>query len=167
VIYFEKALPDLFDRFTKLKVIHVGNKTTWDIPEKYQKKIVSLGKISQDRLCDYYRSVDIIVLCSLSEGIPAVLMEAMAAGCPVITSDIVGADEYISHQESGYIYKTGSVSELKKGITYMLENRDKTKDMAKKAMKKMSKLEQKKYFCELLKFCEDIENKSINLLRHN
>jgi glycosyltransferase involved in cell wall biosynthesis len=50
-----------------------------------------------------YQAFDVFVLPSLSEGLPVVLLEAMAAGCPVIASDVGGVAEIIENGVSGLI----------------------------------------------------------------
>ncbi len=167
VIHFEKALPFVFDKYKDLKVIHIGDETSWKIDDKYKKRIVSIGKIPQDEICGYYKSVDLIALCSLSEGIPAVLMEAMAAGTPILTSDMEGAEEYIKHKRSGYVYRRGDIEGLKNGLAFMLEDKKRAKDMGEIAKKAAKSFDSKTYYPTLLKFIEDVSNKKkpdINLL---
>jgi glycosyltransferase involved in cell wall biosynthesis len=48
-------------------------------------------------------SADIFCFTSLSEGFPNALLEAMAAGLPIVTTHFPGADELIEHQRSGLI----------------------------------------------------------------
>lgn len=47
-----------------------------------------LGQVPQDRLVDLYRSARIFVLSSLTEGFPKVILESMACGTPVVTTDV-------------------------------------------------------------------------------
>jgi len=47
-----------------------------------------LGQVEQDDLPDLYNSADIFVLCSLWEGFPKVLLEAMASGCKVVATQV-------------------------------------------------------------------------------
>ncbi|WP_049972848.1 glycosyltransferase family 4 protein [Haladaptatus cibarius] len=44
----------------------------------------------------YYRDADVLVLTSISEGFPTVLMEAQACGLPVVTTDVGGAREIVA-----------------------------------------------------------------------
>lgn len=53
------------------------------------------GKITdQIELASFYKSADVFVLPSLSEGLPTVLLEAMYFGLPVVATDILGIKEY-------------------------------------------------------------------------
>lgn len=46
------------------------------------------GRVSQDDLVDLYRTADVFVLPSFFEGLPLVLVEALACGCRVVTTDL-------------------------------------------------------------------------------
>ncbi|MCC7476607.1 MAG: glycosyltransferase family 4 protein [Pirellulales bacterium] len=57
--------------------------------------------------------IDALVLPSLfGEGLPMVVLEAMAAGLPVIASRVEGVPEAVVHRETGYLVEPGSVSQL-------------------------------------------------------
>ncbi len=57
-------------------------------------------------------AMDIFALCSASEGLPRVILEAMLAGRPVIASDIVGSRELVIPGETGLLYPGGDVAAL-------------------------------------------------------
>ncbi len=48
-----------------------------------------------DELLDYYKQADVYIMTSDKEGLPLVLLEAMAAGLPVIGSDVMGIREHL------------------------------------------------------------------------
>jgi glycosyltransferase involved in cell wall biosynthesis len=64
-----------------------------------------------DRL-EFLRGFDVFVLASRLEGIPRCLMEAMAAGIPVIASDIPGCTDLIEHGQTGLLFELNSVESL-------------------------------------------------------
>lgn len=55
-----------------------------------------LGKISQEQLGDEFRKSDIFVLPSFYEGLPLVIIEAIACGLKVVCTDINGIKEWIN-----------------------------------------------------------------------
>lgn len=63
----------------------------------------------------------VLVLPSHHEGRPNAALEAMAAGRPVIGSDIDGIRELIQHSETGYLFADGNVEELAGVIRMLIE----------------------------------------------
>jgi glycosyltransferase involved in cell wall biosynthesis len=63
------------------------------------------------------RRIDLLVLPSLfGEGLPMVVLEAMAAGVPVVASRVEGVPEAVVHRETGLLADPGSVSQLAAGV---------------------------------------------------
>jgi colanic acid/amylovoran biosynthesis glycosyltransferase len=62
-----------------------------------------LGAVAHDRVADLYRRADIFCLPSFAEGLPTVLMEAMASGLPVVATNVMGTAELVEHGVSGYV----------------------------------------------------------------
>jgi glycosyltransferase involved in cell wall biosynthesis len=61
--------------------------------------------------------INLFVLPSLfGEGLPMVVLEAMAAGVPVVASRVEGVPEAVVHRESGLLVDPGSVSQLARSI---------------------------------------------------
>lgn len=79
--------------------------------EKYLKKLAYDLKISNEVLFiktavnikDYLLASDILLLPSLSEALPMVILEALAASIPCIVNDVGGTKEIIDHGENGYL----------------------------------------------------------------
>jgi glycosyltransferase involved in cell wall biosynthesis len=68
--------------------------------------------------------VDALALPSLfGEGLPMVVLEAMAAGLPVIASRVEGVPEAIRHGEEGLLVEPGSAAELAAAIAELVEQR--------------------------------------------
>jgi glycosyltransferase involved in cell wall biosynthesis len=60
----------------------------------------------------YYAISDVFVTASRIEGLPITLLEAMAAGLPIITSDIPGIDEVVQNGETGLLFSPNDIEEL-------------------------------------------------------
>jgi colanic acid/amylovoran biosynthesis glycosyltransferase len=68
-----------------------------------------LGHVNRQKLGAYYSACDLVVLTSRSEGIPLVLMEAMAHGRPVLAPEITGIPELVVDGRTGFLYRAGSI----------------------------------------------------------
>ena len=64
------------------------------------------GVLDQKDLRSYYQAADALILPSASEGMPNVLLEAMACGTPVLTTPVGGAPEIVSDAVSGYFIES-------------------------------------------------------------
>ncbi len=61
--------------------------------------------------------INLFTLPSLfGEGLPMVVLEAMAAGLPVVASRVEGVPEAVAHRETGLLVESGSVSQLAQAI---------------------------------------------------
>ncbi|MGA3221985.1 MAG: glycosyltransferase, partial [Acidimicrobiales bacterium] len=70
------------------------------------------GAVGQDEMAAYYARADVFCLPSFAEGLPVVLMEAMATGRPVVATRIMGVPELVEEGVSGLLVAPGSVDEL-------------------------------------------------------
>lgn len=77
-----------------------------------QAQVRLLGHVPRHQLDAYYAGADLVVLTSRSEGIPLVLMEAMAHGKPVLAPAITGIPELVLHGQTGFLYRPGSLNDF-------------------------------------------------------
>ena len=80
------------------------------------------GAVGQDRIRDYYAGCDVFCLPSFAEGIPIVLMEAMAMELPVVANAITGIVELVENGVSGFLVRPGRVDELTEQLAKLLED---------------------------------------------
>ncbi len=79
-----------------------------------------LGSIQPEDVPDFLAGATVFVLTSFSEGRPNALLEAMAAGMPVVATDIDGVRELIREGETGLLYSPGDTAALAKQLTRLL-----------------------------------------------
>jgi glycosyltransferase involved in cell wall biosynthesis len=72
-----------------------------------QEHVYLIGHLPRADLPGYYRYADLVVMTSQSEGIPVVLMEAMAHGKLVLAPAITGIPELVEHRRNGFLYEPG------------------------------------------------------------
>jgi colanic acid/amylovoran biosynthesis glycosyltransferase len=78
-----------------------------------------LGSIGQDEIREEYRRADVFCLPSFAEGVPVVLMEAMAMGLPVVASALMGIPELVEDGVSGFLVRPGRADELQDALAAM------------------------------------------------
>jgi glycosyltransferase involved in cell wall biosynthesis len=66
-------------------------------------RITFSGSVGQDAIRELYAEADVFCLPSFAEGIPVVLMEAMARGCPVVATRVMGVAELVDDGHSGLL----------------------------------------------------------------
>lgn len=87
------------------------------------KNIIFIGALSQKEIRPYYKSADIFVLSSICfEAQGLTLMEAMAAGVPVISTKTGGSEELVKKSKAGFVVEPRNPSALKKAMEKLLEN---------------------------------------------
>ena len=76
----------------------------------------------QDNMPELYKMLDIYVISSVSETWPTSLMEAMAAGRAIITTDCGGGREIVGDEVSGIVIPIKNSEILAKKIKYLIEH---------------------------------------------
>jgi glycosyltransferase involved in cell wall biosynthesis len=74
------------------------------------------GFLDQTAVADTLREADALVLPSFAEGVPVVLMEAMASGKPVIATQVGGVSELVEDGVSGHVVPPGDAASLAEAI---------------------------------------------------
>ncbi len=86
--------------------------------------IVFEGAINQDRIRDFYAAADAFCLPSFAEGLPVVLMEAMAMEIPCVTTYIAGIPELIRDGEDGLLVPASDLDALVKALARLMEDEE-------------------------------------------
>ncbi len=85
-------------------------------------RVAFLGAVGQGELRDLYERAAVFCLPSFAEGVPVVLMEAMAMGVPVVTTRIAGIPELVVDGHSGVLVAPGRVDEVAGSLSHLLED---------------------------------------------
>jgi glycosyltransferase involved in cell wall biosynthesis len=84
-----------------------------------------------DRVEDYLAVMDIFVLASYREGFPRSVLEAMAAGLPVVATDIRGCREAVSNGKSGFIVQPADADSLTTAVRRLVTNAKERQEMGR------------------------------------
>lgn len=167
-----KGLDFLLDSLQKIDNYHlvlVGAKTPYlkELKNKYSnlfdsKKVMYIGEIDTETLLLAYSNAKFLVLLSRYDSYGMVVLEAMAAGKPVVVSENVGSKEIIESGKEGFVISFGDTVSLINALTHLLNNKKAVEEMGQLAKQKA--LENTWFFKakEYLKIFERINNGSVS-----
>ena len=89
-----------------------------------KERLIVVGNLSREDLMPAYVGADVFVLPSLAEGMPIVLLEAMASGTCVVATDIPGNRDLVRNGENGVLVEPRNAAELAHQIDFLLNNDD-------------------------------------------
>jgi glycosyltransferase involved in cell wall biosynthesis len=134
--YLLHAVPDIKKAYPDVKLVFAG-----DGEEKenlkmlaneldVQESVVFLG--NRKDIPEVINSFDVFVLPSLSEGLGVVVLEAFAAGKPVVASKVEGIPEMVVSGENGFLVPPKDSGALAEKIIAILRDPEKASEMGKK-----------------------------------
>jgi glycosyltransferase involved in cell wall biosynthesis len=136
-IHLVEAAPRILERVPATRIIIAGD---GEEKEALRRRIDELGLGERVRLPgfvenmpDLMRAADLFVLPSVEvkgaprEGLPMVIAEAMATGCPVVTTDVSGNKEIVTDGVNGRIVAQQDAAALAAGIIGVLSDPDRAR----------------------------------------
>lgn len=121
VVSLKTARPDL-----RLYVVGDGpdrDRCQQLLPARLRSDVVFLGRVDNDELPRFFASCDLFVAPALGgESFGIVLIEAMAAGCPVVASDIPGYASVVIDGRNGRLVPPHDPAALADAIAALLDN---------------------------------------------
>lgn len=99
------------------------------IDHNLEDKVHFGGHALLEELPGIYRSADVYLSASHSDGSSVSLMEALACGLPVIVSDIPGNLEWVIEGQQGWLFKDGDVQEFSQKMLLAASQKDKLETM--------------------------------------
>ena len=102
--------------------IVVGECSIEQFPSAIRNKVHLLGYISnQSEMMKLYNCADLLIITSMAENFPNVVIEAMACGVPVVGFATGGIKDQIQHKKNGWIVEQKDVQGLVDGVHWILE----------------------------------------------
>jgi glycosyltransferase involved in cell wall biosynthesis len=105
------AVAELASRGVDVRATLVGDGPKRDALERIaaelnlESRVRFTGSVSQEDIRDYYAAADVFCMASMAEGVPVVLMEAMAMEIPVVAPAIMGIPELIEDGRNGVLVR--------------------------------------------------------------
>jgi phosphatidylinositol alpha-mannosyltransferase len=142
--YLLRAWPLVRREFPRARLLVVGGGRRLESYRRYAElqgwsEIVFAGYVSSDDLVRYYQTAD--VFCAPSTGQESfgiVLLEAMAAGRPIVASDIPGYAEVVTHGAEGLLVPPKDASALAMALAHVLADRRLGRELGERGRVKAS-----------------------------
>ena len=129
-----EAVGPLFDRFARLHLLFVGD---GGLAAELKRRIANqnlAGRVHfagrSDHVPALMKAATCLVLASEWEGMPNVVLEAMASGLPVVATDVEGVGELIQNGHSGIVVDPSSIGELRAAIARIASDSEAARIMA-------------------------------------
>lgn len=140
-IYLIQAAPRIVKEFPEVRFVFAGN---GPLRQSLEDKINSLGLNSHFIFLGFRADVkellnafDIFVLPSLFEGLPNVVLEAMACSKPVVATSVAGTPEAVADGITGFLVPSRNSAALAKALIRLLKDRNLINNMGKEGRRRV------------------------------
>ena len=169
---YQKGFERLIDAWAKvcskvddwtLEIIGDGDlrpKMLQQIEEKGLSSRVILKKLPADRMKDAYTNASIFALSSRFEGLPMVLLEAQAAGIPIVSFACkCGPKDLVEEGVNGFLLEEGDMDGLAKRLICLMENDELRKKMGEAAYRNSEHYAEDAIMKQWLDLFQELSNK--------
>jgi glycosyltransferase involved in cell wall biosynthesis len=119
--------------------------------------VVFMGRVPAERMPQVYRDNDIFLMSSAHEGMSNAMLEAMASGLPIITTECEGAEELIT--DNGIVVEGAHPAVIAKAIKRLADDQENFKQMCVAARKRAEEFGWKLVAEEYLNCYDEILNR--------
>jgi glycosyltransferase involved in cell wall biosynthesis len=133
------VLPRIVERYDEVLFVFVGNGNLFDKiatfadEPKRRKNILLTGEKPREELPMWLNAADLLVIPSLSEGRPNIVLEAMACGIPIVGTRVGGIPELISNGDNGILVPPNDAQALTNAVLAVLEMTDSRETLGRKS----------------------------------
>lgn len=160
-----RAFSKISDKYPEYKLIIYGEGSERSNLEDVIKELNLMDRVimpgSYSNVLDKIKTASLFAFSSDFEGMPNALIEAMALGLPVISTDCPcgGPKELINNGINGLLVPVGNIDIFAKKMDYILSNNEKAISIGNKAIEIRERLDSKKIGAKWLDFCLKISKK--------
>lgn len=135
-----EAFIPIYNKFPNVNLILGGDgeidKTHSIIIDKgIDDRVKLMGWLSGQNKIDAFRNADIYVLPSYNEGLPVSILEAMAAGLPIISTPVGGIAEAVIEGVNGYLVNPGDIKSISRNLAHLCEDDSLRKIMGEESIR--------------------------------
>ena len=103
---------------------------------KISGKVEFLGEVADIR--PILAGCDCVALCSLTEGMPLTILEALAYGKPVVATKVGDIPAVVTHGENGLLVHPGDPEQLAEALDFIVGNRQQAREMGQNGRQRVS-----------------------------
>ena len=135
-----EAVPKLVREYNALFVLLGEGGMRHELEEKLRKyhlegDVMLKGTIPHDQMPFYENAMDVLILPSLAEGRPNVVLEAMACGKPVVATSVSGIPELVQDGKTGILIPPSDVEAIKDALSRILTDSELGRRMGREGKK--------------------------------
>lgn len=112
--------------------------------------------IPHEEMCDYYSKIDLYICTSKNEGTPNPVLESMACGVPIISTDVGIVRETFGKKQKDFILEKRTKKQLKNKIIFLLNNLEMLNELSEENLKTVKKYTWKKQSEKFKKYFDDL-----------
>ena len=130
------AIPHVLEKFSNITFTIIGKGELENIKVlcknlRIEQHVKILGEASEEEKIEQLCSSDIFVLPTYSEGMPIALLEAMAAGLPLVSTPVGAIPEVIDDGKNGFLIELGNCKALAEKIVVLAQNENIRREMGR------------------------------------
>ena len=91
--------------------------------KKLKDSVKLLKEVEHDEVPAFYNSADIFILPSYTEGFPMCILEAMASGLPIVSTNVGAIPEIIEEGKNGFLFEPGDINTFINKIEILINNK--------------------------------------------
>lgn len=145
----DEALKQLNNK--NIKAIYIGSSSEGEMPKLDYPGICFMGSVPHNMISSYLSCADVFVLPSLAEGCSNAIVEAMACGLPIVSSNLPFNYDILDKSNS-LLIDPNDVSAIANSIEFLAQNRNIAEEMGFQSKKKASNLTINKRVDNILSF---------------
>jgi glycosyltransferase involved in cell wall biosynthesis len=101
-------------------------------------RVTFTGRVMPSAIPDYMKQARILVLPShRGDGLPNVILEAMACGVPVVATRTAGIPDLVQHEQTGFLFEPGDIHQMSSYIGCLLQDEQAWKDMSQRSLQQV------------------------------
>ncbi len=139
-------LPEIMKKLGKEYVLYYTSGLRTEIPKGFkQSNMISLGKLSDEKLIREYNKCDAVLFPTRLEGFGYVVAEGMACGKPVISTNCSSIPEIMKNKTNGFLCKSGDVDDFVDKIKKLKENKSLQMKMSNNNLRDIKRFYKRRY----------------------